>query len=394
VSVLLPAAAVVFVFIGALIVERLYLMRLQARIPIRVCVTGTRGKSTVTRYIAAALRASGRTVLAKTTGSKPAIILPDGEEREIRRNGLPSILEQKMVLALAGRLRVEALVTEMMSIGPECLAAESKKIIRPELLVVTNVRLDHEEEMGRTKEAVAASLAAAVPPGGTVLLPERERYPVFDHAAERALSRVVSVSSSEDGNLSSDFDFLDNIRLALAAAAHCGVDRSTALRGIACARPDFGSLRMWTAVSPLSGQTWRFAGLFAANEPESTGIAWERIRRRSSFTGQPLIAVLNLRADRASRTRQWLEAVRSGFFAEFDRLVFIGEQASALARIRFPRGEGIPLVTAIAGRSAEKVMASLWPLCEGEAAVIGVGNIAGIGRALIEHWDAVGSPTL
>ena len=70
-----------------------------------------------------------------------------------------------MVLALAGRLRVEALVTEMMSIGPECLAAESKKIIRPELLVVTNVRLDHEEEMGRTKEAVAASLAAAVPPG-------------------------------------------------------------------------------------------------------------------------------------------------------------------------------------------------------------------------------------
>jgi len=152
-------------------------------------------------------------------------------------------------------------------------------------------------------------------------------------------------------------------------------------------------LLMWTAVSPLSGQTWRFAGLFAANEPESTGIAWERLRRRSSFTGRPMIAVLNLRADRASRTRQWLGAVRTGFFAEFDRLVFIGEQASALGRIRFPRGEGIPVVTAIAGRSAEKVMTSLWPLCEGEASVIGIGNIGGIGRALIEHWDAVGSPT-
>jgi poly-gamma-glutamate synthase PgsB/CapB len=282
----------------------------------------------------------------------------------------------------------------MMSIGPECLAAESGKIIRPGLLVVTNARLDHEEEMGRTKEAVAASLAAAVPPGGTVLLPERERYPVFDHAARRVSAAVVSVPSAEDGDLSSDFDFPDNLQLALAAVAYFGVDRATALRGIAAAKPDFGSLRMWTAVSPLSGQTWRFAGLFAANEPESTGIAWERLQCRSSFTGRPLIAVLNLRADRASRTRQWLEAVRSGFFAEFDRLVFIGEQALALSRIRFPRGEGIPLLTAIAGRSAEKVMTSLWPLCEGGAAVIGVGNIAGIGRALIEHWDAVGSPAL
>jgi Mrp family chromosome partitioning ATPase len=112
VSILLPAVVVVFVFMSILFVERLRLIRLQARIPIRVCVTGTRGKSTVTRYIAAALRASGRTVLAKTTGSKPAFILPDGEEREIQRNGLPSILEQKRVLALAGRLRVGALVTK------------------------------------------------------------------------------------------------------------------------------------------------------------------------------------------------------------------------------------------------------------------------------------------
>jgi poly-gamma-glutamate synthase PgsB/CapB len=346
----------------------------------------------VTRYIAAALRASGRTGRAKTTGSKPAIIRPDGEEREIRRDGLPSILEQKKVLALADRLRADALVTEMMSISPECLAVESGKIIRPGLLVVTNVRLDHEEEMGRTKEEIAVSLAAAVSPGVTVLLPDRERYQAFDRAARRASSRVVSVSSGEEGDLPSDFDFPDNLRLALAASAHFGVDRATALRGIAAARPDFGSFRIWTAVSPLSGHSWRLAGLFAANEPESTRIALARLRRRSSFAGRPLIALLNLRADRAARTRQWLAAVRSGFFAEFDRLMFIGEQASALARIRFSGSKGIPSVGAITGRTADKVMAAIWPLSEGEAVVVGVGNIAGIGRALTEHWDAVGSP--
>jgi len=39
-----------------------------ARIPVRVHVNGTRGKSSVTRLIAAGLRSTGRRVFAKTTG--------------------------------------------------------------------------------------------------------------------------------------------------------------------------------------------------------------------------------------------------------------------------------------------------------------------------------------
>ena len=40
-----------------------------ARIPIRVHVNGTRGKSSVTRLIAAGLRAGGVRTFAKTTGT-------------------------------------------------------------------------------------------------------------------------------------------------------------------------------------------------------------------------------------------------------------------------------------------------------------------------------------
>ena len=53
--------------------------RLRA-VPLRIHVAGTRGKSTTTRLIAAGLRAGGRRVLAKTTGSEPRLILPDGSE--------------------------------------------------------------------------------------------------------------------------------------------------------------------------------------------------------------------------------------------------------------------------------------------------------------------------
>ena len=182
---LIPGFIILSIFAVFLILERRRLARLRSRVPLRICVTGTRGKSAVTRQIAAALRASGRTVLAKTTGSKPVVILPDGGEREIPRPGPPSVLEQKRVLALASRLGVDTLVAEMMSIGPECLAVESGKILRPGILVITNVRLDHEEEMGRTVEAVAESLASAISPRSTVLVPRAERYPVFDRAARK-----------------------------------------------------------------------------------------------------------------------------------------------------------------------------------------------------------------
>ena len=56
-------------------------------VPVRIHVGGTRGKSTTTRLIAAGLRAGGRRVLAKTTGSQPRLILPDGSEQagDLRR---------------------------------------------------------------------------------------------------------------------------------------------------------------------------------------------------------------------------------------------------------------------------------------------------------------------
>ena len=64
------------------------------RIPVRIHVAGTRGKSTTTRLIAAGLRAGGRRVLAKTTGSEPRLILPDGREEDWPRRGPASIREQ------------------------------------------------------------------------------------------------------------------------------------------------------------------------------------------------------------------------------------------------------------------------------------------------------------
>src|SRR5260370_24990173 len=72
-------------------------------IPVRIHVAGTRGKSTTTRLIAAGLRAGGLRVVAKTTGTEPPLIRPDGSEAAGPRPGPPSVREQTRVFSTAVR---------------------------------------------------------------------------------------------------------------------------------------------------------------------------------------------------------------------------------------------------------------------------------------------------
>src|SRR5258708_1222581 len=85
-------------------------------IPVRIHVAGTRGKSTTTRLIAAGLRADGLRVVAKTTGTEPRLIVPDGSEVAWPRRGPPSVREQTQFFAEAVRLRADAAVVGCMAV--------------------------------------------------------------------------------------------------------------------------------------------------------------------------------------------------------------------------------------------------------------------------------------
>ncbi|MCX6576755.1 MAG: poly-gamma-glutamate synthase PgsB, partial [Candidatus Aminicenantes bacterium] len=255
--------------------EKLLLERRLRKIRLRICVTGTRGKSSVTRLIASVLREAGYKTLAKTTGSKPMLILTDGMEKKIGRAGRPSILEQKKVLRTAAESQSAAAVIEMMSIKAECLRAESEKLLKPHVLIITNVRLDHLEDMGGTKPEIAKSLAAAITGGSTVFVPEEELFPVFEEAAERTGSKIVRIpktlrrQESVQEPRGAGHEFEENQTIALAVADYLKIDREAAWRGIEKARPDFGSLKVFKVRLDDPARTSYMASLFAANDPES-----------------------------------------------------------------------------------------------------------------------------
>ena len=68
----------ILIFLGLL--ENYYHNKSLKKIPIRIHVNGARGKSSVTRLIAAGLRAGCIATIAKTTGSAPRIIDKDGSD--------------------------------------------------------------------------------------------------------------------------------------------------------------------------------------------------------------------------------------------------------------------------------------------------------------------------
>ncbi len=364
--------------------------------PRRVAITGTRGKSGVTRLVAAGLRASGVRVLAKTTGSRPRLILPDGSERDIERAGPPSVREQVRLVALAAELGADTLVSEMMSIGPETLAVEARRILRPGTLAVTNVRLDHLDDMGRDKAAVARALASAVPEKADVFLPEEEVRAEFEDTVRRAGSKLRPVRSGERGEGSAGEalppgEFEPNRRLALAVLDDLGVDRETAERGMAAAAPDPGRLEVRDGLYGRPPRRATCVSLFAANEPESSAAALAAVRARLPLGDRPLVALLVLREDRGDRTLQWVGAAADGFFADFAAVVLAGPQARpALRRLRRGVDRGAPSGTAFAASPAaspEALMDLVMAKTSGEPVVVGLGNFVGLGEAVARHWE-------
>jgi gamma-polyglutamate synthase len=158
--------------------------RLRA-VALRIHVAGTRGKSTTTRLIAAGLRAGGRKVLAKTTGSEPRLILPDGSESIWPRRGPAAVREQMRLFAKARELAADAVVVECMAIRPEFAWASERHLVRATTTVITNTRPDHFEDLGADAGAAADAARWVVPAEGLLVVADEAMTPELRAIADQ-----------------------------------------------------------------------------------------------------------------------------------------------------------------------------------------------------------------
>ncbi|MBQ0894089.1 poly-gamma-glutamate synthase PgsB [Micromonospora sp. U56] len=368
---------------GAGMVEQRNHYRNLNMIPDRVLVNGIRGKSSITRLCAGALRGGGRVVVAKTTGTAARFIFPDASEEPVHRKfGIANVVEQIGIVRRASVYHPDALVMECMAVMPALQEVNQSKLIRSNIGVLCNVREDHLAEMGPTLDDVARSLSRSMPVGGTCITAERERLAILQEEADRRDCRLIAVDpesvSDHEMNGFGWITFKENVAIALAVAGELGVDRQSALRGMWEAPPDPGVLSVARVMH--GDKRFRFANIFAANDPESTFMNIQQLEDQQLIT-RPLTMVINCRPDRIERNGQMGEL--SGRVRP-ETIVLIGEVTKS-ARTTVP-GDLQDRVVDLGGKpDPDSLLQGVTAATPDDSSIVAVGNIHGQGEVLVHQ---------
>ena len=300
-------ALALFLIISGLFEFRYHQLTL-ANLPVRIHVNGTRGKSSVTRLIAAGLRAGGRRTFAKTTGTAPRVIDAQGIDRIIHRLRRPSIGEQVRLLKYFASEKPDVVVMECMAVQPQYQWISEHQMIKSQIGVITNARPDHLDEMGPTEVDVVKSLCNSIPIEGTIVTAEEKHKHIIESVAKNNRSEMLfseekSVSDSELNK----FKYIEhpqNIAIALDVCRKMGVSRDVALGGMHSVQPDLGALVVWKLLGTKGAL--QFVNGMAANDPVSTLQIWKFVIDRYP-TNSGTAVFFNSRDDRPIRTKQMLE---------------------------------------------------------------------------------------
>jgi gamma-polyglutamate synthase len=356
-----------------------------AAVPLRIHVNGTRGKSSVTRLIAAILREHGISTLAKTTGSAARLILPGGAERPVPRNGAPNLREMIWATKQAVARDARAVVFECMAVNPDLQWVAEHRILKPTVTVVTNARLDHTDVQGASQEQIAARFP--VRRGGTLVTADPIVATMLERKVLAAGGSIHLVERALEPDVVAGMAYLEhpeNVALALAVANLLGVPRPVALRGLFSCTPDPGAASVMDFQDDLG--RWTLVNLFAANDPQSTFMALSSIEARYPDIRQPTVLFAS-RADRTARSAEFAGA----FVAEqnrFSQLVIWGEKTQAMARKA--RAGGLPAHRVVDAGSIEPQALTrlLLRSMDGSRAVVGMGNIIGPAGRWLEHLES------
>ena len=290
------------------ILEFQYHLRSLDAIPLRIHVNGTRGKSSVTRLVAAGLREGGIRTFAKTTGTAPRVIDAEGKDRIIHRLRLPSIGEQVRLLNYFASEKPEAVVMECMAVQPQYQWIAEHQMVRSHIGVITNVRPDHLDEMGPTEDDVAYSLCNTIPVDGILITGEDQKKDILKEVASSNRSDLIF---SDDKSVTNDeldkFTYMEhpsNVAVALDVCKEAGISRDIALAGMHKVQPDLGALVAWNL--DMNEKRLQFVNGMAANDPVSTLQIWKFVIDRYPAVGGTCV-FFNSREDRPLRTRQMIE---------------------------------------------------------------------------------------
>jgi poly-gamma-glutamate synthase PgsB/CapB len=337
--------------------------------------------------IGAGLRAGGISNITKVTGTFPRLILEDGTETYIHRKAGANIIEQLAIVKFAASRKVNALVMECMALQPQFQTITEHHMIHSNISVMTNIRIDHTDVMGHTLEEIAETLGRTIPKNEHLFSSENVIPDVLKKMADKqnTITHFVDPQtvSPEEMMGFSYIEHRENVALALAICQHVNIDRKTALKGMYTAIPDAGVLTRHTVESFKKRMV--FYNAFAANDPDSTLLVWQKIRDEIGFDGSRIV-LLNTRQDRLYRAQQLAEMVATKIENEVDFLMLIGQSTDVVENMAIHCGVPKRKVVSVGWTTPEKVYEKILAVTEKVSTIVAIGNMGGMGADTVEYF--------
>lgn len=363
--------------------------KLVFKIPVRIHVNGTRGKSSVTRLIGAGLRAGGINTITKVTGTYPRLILNDGNEVEIHRKEKANIIEQLKIIKYAVKHRADALIIECMALQPNYQKITERKMVHATIGVITNVRLDHLDVMGPGLMDVAKAISYTIPFYRHFFTAENRIYDYLEKIAKE--KKCISFQSDENSVTNEEmmgFTYIEhreNVTLALAVCEHLGVKRETALKGMYTAIPDEGVLTK-TIINKYDKKV-TFFNAFAANDPESSLMIWNNVIKYSDKDDIKIV-MINTREDRLDRARQLAEMTGKSIIMDY--VALIGQRSEVVEDMALKNNIPKEKIINIGWTSPEEVFEKVMTIIPENATIVAIGNMGGMGADVVKYFEKMG----
>ncbi len=162
------------------------------RIDTRIVVAGSRGKSSTARRLDDVFNRRDFDTLTKITGNHPTLI-HNGELHPIERLGPRTTLYEN--ISVIGEFAPEldhyspddVAIFENQGITEYTTRLINRQLFDPTIVVLTNVRQDHNDTLGKTRTDIARSLARSVPSGAHVV--SGEQHPTLHEYMREEIER-------------------------------------------------------------------------------------------------------------------------------------------------------------------------------------------------------------
>jgi hypothetical protein len=270
------------------------------RMDTRIAVAGSRGKTSTVRRLDDVFNRRGYDTLTKITGNHPTLI-HNGEVHPIERLGPRTTLYENISVVGEFAPELDAYAAEDVGIFENQGITEyttrliNQQLIDPDIVVLTNVRQDHTDTLGKSRTNIARSFARSISSGTHVV--SGEQHPVLHDYIRAEVERrggtieQVEIPARHEGLLGAETAHaIDAVLASLDEPPLPDGELDAFLDAI---QPE------WTRLP--DGRVFNAAEV---NDVESTEMV-----RQSLVTGEKILPFVYLRRDRRGRTASFAEYV-------------------------------------------------------------------------------------